>query len=65
MNPNATFAHGILVLNGLCATSANRLAMMSFQLERAFGRMLGLDYAQVNPGAADQTARQRPCRAGR
>ena len=51
VNPNATFAHGILVLNGLCATSANRLSMMSFQLERAFGRMLGLDYAQINPGA--------------
>ncbi|MGD0831460.1 MAG: IPT/TIG domain-containing protein [Terracidiphilus sp.] len=51
VNPNATFAHGIIVLNGLCATSANRLAMMSFQLQRAFGRMLGLDYAQINPGA--------------
>jgi hypothetical protein len=25
--------------------------MMSFELERAFGRILGLDYAQVNPGA--------------
>ena len=25
--------------------------MMSFELERAFGRVLGLDYAQVNPGA--------------
>ena len=27
------------------------LEMMSFELERAFGRILGLDYAQVNPGA--------------
>jgi len=25
--------------------------MMSFELERAFGRVLGLDYSQVNPGA--------------
>ena len=25
--------------------------MMSFELERAFGRILGLDYSQVNPGA--------------
>ncbi len=25
--------------------------MTSFELERAFGRVLGLDYAQVNPGA--------------
>ena len=27
------------------------LEMMSYELERAFGRILGLDYAQVNPGA--------------
>ena len=25
--------------------------MMSYELERAFGRVLGLDYSQVNPGA--------------
>jgi hypothetical protein len=28
------------------------LEMMSFELERAFGRVLGLDFSQVNPGAA-------------
>ena len=51
VNPDATIAHGIILLNGLCATNANMLQMMSFELERAFGRILGLDYAQVNPGA--------------
>jgi hypothetical protein len=51
VNPDSTIAHGIILLNGLCATNANLLAMMSFELERAFGRILGLDYAQVNPGA--------------
>jgi hypothetical protein len=51
INPDATFAHGIILLNGLCATNANLLTMMSFELERAFGRILGLDYAQINPGA--------------
>ena len=51
MNPDATMAHGIIVLNGRCATSANLLAMMQYQLERAFGRILGLDFAQVNDGA--------------
>jgi hypothetical protein len=51
VNPDATFAHAAIVLNGLCATSSDRLEMMSFELERAFGRILGLDYAQVNPGA--------------
>ena len=51
VNPDATIAHAILLLNGLCATNANMLAMMSFELERAFGHILNLDYAQVNPGA--------------
>ncbi len=51
INPDATFAHGVIVVNGRCATSDNRLAMMNYQLERAFGRMLGLDFSQVNDGA--------------
>ena len=51
MNPDATIAHGLIVLNGLCATDADHLQMMIFELERAFGRILGLDFAQVNPGA--------------
>ena len=52
LNPDATIAHAVIVLNGLCATNPSMLQMMSFELERAFGRVLGLDYAQVNPGAA-------------
>ncbi len=51
-NPDATIAHAVIVLDGLCATNSAMLEMMSFELERAFGRVLGLDYAQVNPGAA-------------
>ncbi len=51
INPDATIAHAIIVLNGLCATNSNLDQMMSYELERAFGRVLGLDYAQVNPGA--------------
>ena len=50
-NPDATIAHGMIVLNGLCAGSDDQMQMMSFELERAFGRILGLDSAQVNPGA--------------
>ena len=50
-NPDATFAHGMILLNGLCATTPAMLEMMSYELERAFGRILGLDYAQVNPAA--------------
>ena len=52
VNPNATVAHAIIVLNGRCATNANLLEMMSFELQRAFGRVLGLDFSQVNPGAS-------------
>ncbi|MFZ1940235.1 MAG: IPT/TIG domain-containing protein [Terracidiphilus sp.] len=50
-NPDATFAHGVILLNGLCATNAAMLQMMTFEVERAFGRILGLDFSQVNPGA--------------
>jgi hypothetical protein len=50
-NPNATFAHGVIVLNGRCASSASLLETMSYQLERAFGRILGLDFSQVNDNA--------------
>ncbi len=51
INPDATIAHAVLILNGLCATNTNLIEMMNYELERAFGRVLGLDYAQVNPGA--------------
>jgi hypothetical protein len=48
---NATFSHAVMVLNGRCTATANLVAMMSYQVERAFGRILGLDFAQVNDGA--------------
>jgi len=51
IQPDATIGHAVILLNGLCATNADLVAMMQYELERAFGRVLGLDYAQVNPGA--------------
>ncbi|MGB6742579.1 MAG: IPT/TIG domain-containing protein [Terracidiphilus sp.] len=51
IQPNATVAHAVILLNGLCATNTNLVEMMTFELERAFGRILGLDFSQVNPGA--------------
>ena len=51
LNTDATIAHAVIILNGLCATTPQMLTMMSYEIERAFGRVLGLDYAQVNPGA--------------
>ncbi len=56
MNPDATFGHAVILLNGRCATSASLVAMMSYEVERAFGRVLGLDYSQVNDGALTQQA---------
>ena len=53
LNPDATVAHAVIILNGLCATSQNMLTMMSYELERAFGSVLGLDHSQVNPGAGE------------
>lgn len=52
-NPDGTFAHAIILLNGLCATTPDLLEMMSFQLERAFGEVLGLGFSQVNSSAAE------------
>jgi len=51
IQPDATIAHAVILVNGLCATNTNLIAMMQYELERAFGRILGLDYAQVNPAA--------------
>ncbi len=51
IQPDATIAHAVILLNGLCASTTNLVAMMQYELERAFGSVLGLDYAQVNPGA--------------
>src|SRR5580704_882427 len=50
-NPDATIAHAVLVLNGRCAVTSDQVTMTQFLLERAWGRILGLGYAQVNPGA--------------
>jgi IPT/TIG domain len=56
MTPSAELAHGVIILNGLCATTPSLLETMSYQLERAFGRILGLDFSQVNDNALNETA---------
>ena len=41
--------HALLILNGRCVGAApEQLSQMQYQLERAFGRVLGLAWAQVN-----------------
>ncbi len=54
INPDATVAHAVMIVNGLCTATSNQLEMMSFALERAWGLILGLGYSQVYPDAADQ-----------
>jgi hypothetical protein len=49
IDPEATLSHAVMVLNGRCTDTANRLEMMTFLLERAFGLVLGP--AQVYPHA--------------
>jgi hypothetical protein len=53
IHTDATIAHAVILLNGLCASSPNLIAMMQYEITRAFGRILGLDYAQVNHLTAD------------
>jgi hypothetical protein len=47
--PNGTIQHAMLILNGRCVgTAPEQLSQMQYQLERAFGRVLGLAWSQVN-----------------
>jgi hypothetical protein len=40
--------HAVIVINGLCATSTALDGLLQYELVRAFGRVLGLDWSQVN-----------------
>jgi hypothetical protein len=54
INTDATVAHAAIVLNGRCTDTANRLQMMTFLLERAFGLVLGMGHSQVYSDALRQ-----------
>lgn len=46
---DGTIHHAMLILNGRCVGAApEQLMQMQYQLERAFGRVLGLAWSQVN-----------------
>ena len=56
-----TIHHAMLILNGRCVGSTpQQLLQMQYQLERAFGRVIGISWAQVNDniftGATPPTA---------
>lgn len=40
--------HALILVNGLCATNATQIGNLQYQLVRAFGRVLGLDWSQTN-----------------
>ncbi len=40
--------HAFIVINGRCATTSDGNALILYELVRAWGRVLGLDFAQVN-----------------
>ncbi len=41
-------AHAVIVVNGVCATDSAHQTLLKYELIRAFGRVLGLDWSQVN-----------------
>jgi hypothetical protein len=44
-----TIHHAMLILNGRCVGSTpQQLSQMQYQLERAFGRIIGISWSQVN-----------------
>ena len=45
---SGNLAHALILVNGLCATTTAQLTNIQYQLVRAFGRVLGLDYSQTN-----------------
>ena len=44
----AHFLHALIVLNGNCATTSAQLPDLQYHLVRTIGRVLGLDWSQVN-----------------
>lgn len=46
--PSGNIVHALMLVNGLCATNATQIAVLQYQLVRAFGQVLGLDWSQTN-----------------
>ena len=53
---SGTIVHALILVNGLCATSAMQIANLQYQLVRGFGQVLGLDWSQTNEEMFDATA---------
>ncbi len=44
----------MILVNGRCATTTTQIANLQYQLVRAFGRVLGLDWSQTNEEMFDE-----------
>ncbi len=51
----------MILVNGRCATTTTQIANLQYQLVRAFGRVLGLDWSQTNEEMFDEN---QPTAAG-
>ena len=45
---DGSIVHALMLVNGLCATSAGQIEVLQYQMVRGFGRVLGLDWSQAN-----------------
>ncbi len=55
-SPGSKILHALLILNGRCTGPAPELQLqMQYQLMRAFGRVLGLSWSQVNDNVFTQS----------
>jgi hypothetical protein len=48
LTPAGNIAHALILVNGLCATNDTQIAVLKYQIIRAFGQALGLDWSQAN-----------------
>lgn len=48
LTTSGNIAHALILVNGLCATNSTQIAVLQYQLVRAFGQALGLDWSQAN-----------------
>jgi hypothetical protein len=62
--PAGQIQHAILVLNGRCTGPApEQQLQMQYQLERAFGRVLGIGWSQTNDNVFTRTPQPTPSQA--
>ncbi len=54
ISTTGVIVHAVIILNGRCTGTPQQLQQMQYQLERAFGRVLGLAWSQLNDNVFTQ-----------